>query len=270
MFSSSQSGNRRVSVSLPRRFVIDLLHFSKQIPTLPMQRTMQLQKVVAERSLTGGCGPRGQKICWSAIFIRAFALLAQRHPEFRRAYVKSPWPVFYESGVSVASFSVEREYQGEQVIVYGQVVAPEQKTLKEIDAAVRKLQHQPLDEVASFQAALRLSRLPMPLRRFVWWLGLNDGAAKAHFFGTFGISVVASYGAASLTLLSPVTSTINYGVFQEDGSLDVRVMYDHRVMDGAFVARSLVELEQILVTEVAGELAGIASDSEPSVAQTVV
>lgn len=97
----------------------------------------------------------------------------------------------------------------------------------------------------------------MPIRRLVWWLGLNDGAAKAHFFGTFGISVVASHGAASLMLLSPLTTTINYGVLRPDGTLDVRLMYDHRVMDGAFVARCLVKLEGILRDEVAKELSAL-------------
>ncbi len=74
----------------------------------------------------------------------------------------------------------------------------------------------------------------------------SDGACRGHFFGTFGISVVGSLGAAGLHILSPLTTTLNYWKFEPDGSLDVRLEYDHRVLDGVPVARVLEELEDTL------------------------
>ena len=56
-------------------------------------------------------------------------------------------------------------------------------------------------------------------------------------------------------LLSPLTTTLNYGAFGEDGSLDVRLTYDHRVVDGATVARALGHLEEVLTGPIVNELA---------------
>jgi hypothetical protein len=104
-----------------------------------------------------------------------------------------------------------------------------------------------------------ISRLPLPLRRLIWWLGLyGDGALRGYFFGTFGISAVASQGAAALHVLSPLTTTINYGVLESDGSLEVRLVYDHRVLDGAPIARALVALEATLHGPIRAELLEIA------------
>ena len=118
-----------------------------------------------------------------------------------------------------------------------------------------------------------LSSLPRPLRRLIWWLGLfADGAHRANFFGTFGISVVASLGAAGLHILSPLTTTLNYGPFDDEGEIDVRLTYDHRVLDGANAARAIGALEAALLGPILEELrAGPPSqaESEPKRARTV-
>src|SRR5690606_18465479 len=97
----------------------------------------------------------------------------------------------------------------------------------------------PLAKSKDFRRALCLSALPRPLRRLIWWVGLNVGRQRANYFGTFGLSVYSALGAEALHPLSPVTTLLNYGVIAPDGSVDVRVVYDHRVTDGATVARAL-------------------------------
>jgi hypothetical protein len=85
------------------------------------------------------------------------------------------------------------------------------------------------------------------VRRLVWWVGLNmSGYRRARNFGTFGVSVYSGLGAEALHPLSPLTTTLNYGIIGEDGTVDVRIIYDHRVMDGSTLARALVELEEVL------------------------
>lgn len=56
--------------------------------------------------------------------------------------------------------------------------------------------------------------------------------------GTFGITVDAGLGAASLHPLSLLATMLNYGVFDADGSMDVSITYDHRVLDGCIIARA--------------------------------
>src|SRR5438445_1735989 len=81
---------RAIPLSRPRRMVADLMHFAAGVPTVPVQRRMSLAPVVAARS---ACAERPS---WTAIFTKAYALVAAEFPELRRAYVKFPWPQFYE------------------------------------------------------------------------------------------------------------------------------------------------------------------------------
>ena len=48
----------------------------------------------------------------------------------------------------------------------------------------------------------------------------------------------SNLGAESLHPLSPLTTTLTYGVVRPDGTVPVRVVYDHRVMDGGTIARA--------------------------------
>lgn len=244
---------RWINLSPQRRFVCDLLHFAARVPSVPSQRRMQLADVIAARARAS------RRISWCAIFIKAYAIVSAARPELRRCYLPWIWPHLYEHPINVASFSLEREFRGEPGVFFARVPQPERLSLKALDQVVRHHQTAPVEHVPSFMQAMFLSRFPRPLRRLVWWLGLySDGACRGHFFGTFGISVVGSLGAAGLHILSPLTTTLNYGTFDDEGGLDVRLTYDHRVLDGAPVARALAELEEVLHSEIHAELIDLA------------
>ena len=243
-------------LSLPRRFVCDLLHFAKKVPSVPMQRRMQLVDLVTVRKRAR------DPVSWCAIFLKAYAIVAHRRPELRRAFLSFPWQRLYEHPTNLATFTVERDYRGESGVFVGRVSQPELLSLDELSRRVRWFKTAPLESVDTFRQALLLSRFPRPIRRLVWWLGLSiDGLYRARFFGTYGVSVVGAIGAASLHLLSPLTTVLNYGTFEPDGSLDVRLTYDHRVFDGATAARAIVELEEVLRGEILLELESLAAKS---------
>ncbi len=252
---------RQLPLSLPRKFVCDLLAFAKKVPSVPMQRRMKLGELVAARNASS---PR---ISWCAIFLKAYSIISAKQPELRRAYLPFPWPHLYEHPTNIASFSLERDYGGEDGVFLAQIPQPEKFSLLELDALVRHYKTVPIEQVPAYQRALLLTRLPRPVRRLVWRLGLYvDGMYRAGFFGTFAVSVVASLGAAGLHILSPLTTTLNYGTFEPDGSIDVRLTYDHRVLDGAHVARAMVALEEVLRGEILAELkAGLPAHSDRAV-----
>ena len=131
---------------------------------------------------------------------------------------------------------------------------PATRPLAEVGELIRMGMTTSVDDVKDFRGPLRISGFPLLLRRLLWWLGLNVGRQRIKYFGTFGISVYSSLGAESLHPVSPLTSTLTYGVFAPDGSVDVRLIYDHRVMDGATVARALARLEEVLNTSLRDEL----------------
>jgi hypothetical protein len=57
-------------------------------------------------------------------------------------------------------------------------------------------------------------------------------------------------------VLSPLTTTLTFGVFDADGSALVRLFFDHRVFDGVQPAAALEELERTLCGAIVEELRG--------------
>jgi len=243
---------RTFSLSVPRRVMCDLLAFARAIPTVPVQRQMNVAAVAAARSrLTVA----GESPGWCAVFTKAFAITALRFPELRRAYLSFPRPHLYEHPFSIASIAVERRHEEENAVFWGHLREPERQPLRELHAQLRRFKEEPISSIRPFRRMLQLGRLPRPLRRLAWWLALNlSGRKRAGYLGTFGVSAYSGLGAESLHPISPLTATMNYGTIGKDGTVSVRIVYDHRVMDGATVARALVCLEGVLNGEIVAEL----------------
>jgi hypothetical protein len=246
---------RAIKLSLPRRLVGDLMRFSVHVPRITVQRRMNLASLIRARQ---ALDPRPS---WTAIFLKGYAILSRETPELRRAYVKLPWPRLYEYPVSVASLAYERDYRGEQAVLLHRIKDPESRSIADIGALMEAARSHPVEEVRDFRRALTMARAPALLRRPLMWLGLNVGRQRANYFGTFQLSVYSGLGAESLNPLTPLTTLLNYGRIGEDGSVEVRIHYDHRVMDGANVARALERFEAILNGAVADELNRIAKDT---------
>ncbi|MFD1326612.1 hypothetical protein [Mycoplana ramosa] len=245
---------RALKISAPRRLVGDLMRFSIGIPRVTVQRQMNLGALVSARAA------QPQRPSWTVLFLKGYGLLSQETPELRRAYVKLPNPHFYEYPVSVASVAHEREHEGERIVLLGTIRAPERRSISDLQAMISAARSRPVHEIKEFRRALRLARLPGPVRWLLMWLGLNIARQRGRHFGTFQFSVYSGLGAESFNPLTPLTTLLNYGPIAEDGTVNVRILYDHRVMDGANVARALERFEEILNGEVAMEVNGLAQD----------
>jgi hypothetical protein len=231
---------RIVPLSIPRRIVGDLMYFAASMPTVAAQRRMQLTALVDARAQ---CSARPS---WPAIFTKAYATVAQDIPELRRAYLKLPWPHLYEYPVSVAHVAVERDYAGERAVFGCFVKDPAQVPLREIDRRIKYTAEAPIEEVRNAHRIAKIARLPLLVRRLLMWIALSVGRYRANHFGTFAVSAVSSLGSEILTPLSVWTTLLTYGVLADDGSLDVRIIFDHRAVDAATIARALARLEEVL------------------------
>ena len=80
----SQPKGRNLALSLPRRFICDLLHFARRVPTVPVQRRMNVAAVVAARAASA---PRPS---WAAIFTKAYGFVCAARPELAAASSRSP------------------------------------------------------------------------------------------------------------------------------------------------------------------------------------
>jgi hypothetical protein len=248
---------RSVSLSLPRRIVIDMLHFAIRVPTVPVQRSIGIASLVAARN---ACTDRP---LWSAIFAKAYALTAREFPELRRAYVKAPCPHLYEYPESVAAIVCRREYRGEPGLFPLLIKDPAGLSLDELSRLIRHATTAPIEEVKNFRRVLKVCQLPRPLRRLLYWLALNIGRQRANRVGTFGLSVYSALGAESLHPLSVWTTLLNYGPITADGKVNVRVIYDHRSLDGATVAQALASLDNKLTVTILDELVRMKTESGP-------
>jgi len=191
---------------------------------------------------------------WPAIFAKGFALLASEFPELRRGYCKFPYPHLFEWPATVANVAIEREIHGERAVLPFRIKNPAALPVAEMTRLIRVAATAPIDEVKDFRRALRLTGLPHLVRRVVWWFVLHVGRQRANYFGTFGVTAYPALGAESLHPLSPLTVTLTYGLVGDEGGVDVRLVYDHRVLDGGTVARAFVRFEQILNTSIRDEI----------------
>lgn len=245
---------RYLGLSLPRRIVNDMLYAGRQLTLTTIEKRMRLADVVAARSTAQ---PRPS---WCALFTKAVAAVAARHPELRRVYVPFPWPRLFEFHQNVAGIVVERTWHDESSLFLARVRAPEQMGIVELDACIRRFKDKPIAEISGFRGALRLARLPHLARRALWWMVMNVfPRVRGKFMGTFGVSVTAGMGATGLFVIAPWTYTLHYDVFAADGSLDVRLTFDHRVLDGAILAMALREVEEELCGAIRSELLGLRS-----------
>ena len=233
------------------------MHASIGVPFVSLARPLQI------RSLSEARAQATPRPGWAAIFVKAFALVAKEQPVLRTLYVKWPWPAFYELPRSVAMVAIARVEDGQDCVLPQKVTAPDEMTLSEVDAMIRHAKEAPIEQVPAFRKILRTTRLPLPLRRLFWMIGLNFGRQRANYFGSFGVTSVAAYGAGQLHALSPGPFVLSYGVEKSDQTVDVVLRWDHRITDAALMAKVLVRLEQVLNTEISAELRANRQQTEP-------
>ena len=241
---------RVVAISRSRRLVIDFMRFTQEVPRATVTRRMQLARLVAARRQSS----EAKRPMWTAIFAKAYGIVSDELPELRRAYVKFPRPHFYEYPQAVAMIPVTRDYFGEETILSTRIKNPATLSLSQLSQLLLRAKSLPTDEVNHYGRMMQIARLPGFLRLALWWIALNIGRQRANYFGTFLISTVSRYGGEFESVLSPVSTSLSYGVIAPDGSVDVRLTWDHRVMDGLPAARALMRLEEILVGPIVDDL----------------
>lgn len=226
---------------------MDVLHFNRRVPTCAHDRRFNLSHVASLRSRLPS------RISRSLLFIKAFALVAQKRSVLRQSYVAWPWPHVLEHPCSVGMLATHRDHQGEPWLFWSRFVEPENQSLVQMQ---KKLDHYQTDPVErTFSQQWQLSALPTLIRRIFWWWTLNCGGAKrATRVGTFFLSTLAAKGVEIQDPPAFLTCNLTYGPLDESGYCRVTLSYDHRLMDGTCVADVLNELEQTLNGEIAWEL----------------
>jgi hypothetical protein len=243
---------RYLPLAGPRRFIGDLVHFAHRIPSAPVSRTVDLSALAGPRTR------HGSRPSWASIFMKAYALVGAAHPPLRRSYLEFPWPRLYEHPWMNCALAIERTYRGEEGVFVGLFRAPERQTLAQLQQSVEWYKNETLEKVGFYRMALRFSQVPTPIRRFLWWSTLNvSGYKRCKRFGMFGLSSYGALGAEQVHPISPLTTTLTYGPIDPvTQHVVVKLIYDHRVLDGAYIARRLRDIEDTLNGPILDELNG--------------
>lgn len=241
MSEQSSPRGKVIPMHVGRRLVDELMHHARKVPSLPLARTCNIARLVAARAVASPAPS------WMAVFMRAYGLVSREIPELRQAWIPFPYPRIYEHPISECGVLIEREVQGAPAVLGTKIRAPEELSLLQIDLHLKEVREKPVEKVSSFRQLLRLARLPWPFRRwFLWRVISMCGYRRARRLGTFIISSLGNYGVEQMHPLTALTTYFTFGPISSDGDVTLKVIYDHRVMDGRTVARILVRLDEVL------------------------
>jgi hypothetical protein len=240
---------KSMQVPLGRRIVYDFLHASMSVPTVAIQKNMNVAELFSARQRAR------VRPSWMSIFTKAYAKTAAATPELRQVFLTFPWQRMFEYARPTADIVIEASVNGAPTLVTVPLQAPDTMPLLAMDQHLVACKEKPVERVRQFQRAMFLARFPALLRRWVWWYILNaSGPKRARYFSTFGVTSVGNWGVDSLRPLAPWTSLLHFGAIGADGVITMRLTYDHRVLDGSAPSKALIEMERILQTEILAEL----------------
>ncbi len=247
---SVRSG-RRKRISSSRSLPRDVLHYFLACPTCPQDREIDVGRLQEVR------GRLARPVSLPLVFLKAFAIVARRHPELRQCYRRWPWPHVLENDQNVAMLVVQRRYQDEPWVLWAKFVEPENTPLVEMQAKLDDYLQGPVEQ--TYRRQIQLAKLPTPLRRVFWWWTLNVSTKRAKRVGTYFLTTLAGQGC---TIQHPANflNSLTYGPVA-DGRTRLTLAYDHRLMDGVLVARALKRVEQVLNGELLEELESLVDDT---------
>ena len=251
-----KSKSRYRPVPLPRRWVNDIVHFGKKSHVIGCTWRINLAPALTARAA------HQPIIGWTALWVKALALVSRRHPELRTAYLPFPWARLYEHPDCVCTVVIERTWQGASAVFFDQIKKPDTLSLTDLDNWLRRLKQEPVENFSSFRRAIRFSRPPVLVRRLIWSLALYwFGPLRSRYLGTCALNPFPTGGSVTQST-TPISFLLYYGLVEPNGDTQVHILFDHRVMDGIDAYRILRNIEATLNREIAAELKQGAATSE--------
>ena len=230
-----------------RGCVNDVAILALDIPLFPVDRLMQLEAVAAARNTAA------VRIGWAAIFLKAYGLVARETPLLRSWLAGRFRQRLATSSESVASLAINRGDDGDDRLFFARLARPEATPLPLLQKSIDRFVTQPVEE--AFKRQLELEGVPGWLRRTILrWNMRSTSPKRVTRIGTFSLSTLAGFSATNRFHPTICTTSLSYGPLDGDGRCLVTVIADHRVLDGAAVAKALARLEEVLTTEIVAEL----------------
>jgi hypothetical protein len=237
------------ALSLSQRYLGDLAHLAQQIPMTHVERRFRLEGLVAARETAV---PRPG---WLALFTKALAFVAAAHGELRQTCKSLPSPCVYEHPDSVAAIGVSRPYDETVPWLWARVRSPERRSLVDLDSLLRRFKEDAGHTIGQVRRVHARCRWPQWVRRLAWWHAATlTGLRHARRLGTMAVASVGQQGAALRSARYPATAVLSYGPLGPDGTADVSLQFDARVLTVVQAAAILQDVERALTCEILMEL----------------
>ena len=128
---TSRAKDRNLRVSVARRLMIDLMWASAGMARVNVTRLVKLSDVMSARRVLA------DPPSLTAIFVKAFALVAVEMPELRRVYMKWPWPHLHEYADNTVSIPHEAQIMGDIGLLPLRLRQPDLLSLRLLTPKVR-------------------------------------------------------------------------------------------------------------------------------------
>lgn len=201
----------------------------------------------------------GQNVTVTAILLKAIAVAQKIHPESRTEWLPFGQRVTYQT--IVAGFTVERNIDGQQTVLLGEIEHPIEKSFDEIAAELKAHAEGPIEKVRPLHMQNVFSFLPYFLRQAILQIGkrfpfLRLTCQKA----TFGLTSLGKFGVSAHTCPCLCACSFSIGSIEDrlvvrDGAAVVRSMmtvglnYDERALDGFAAARFMQTVRKLMEGE---------------------
>lgn len=249
--------SRWKKLSPGRILVSDLTTIANRIPFVPLIREFDLPELDLLRRQVR---PR---ISWTAMMIKAYAIVARQRPELRQIYMSRPYAHIYEHPRNIAQLTITRQVDGESRLFFARFCDPDVRSLIDLQRHYDYIRRAPIAEIRQFRHQIRFARMPSFIRIPVWRL-LTDwwGSKRATNLGTFGMSLSRGmYDTKGLFHLGPATTVLGYELLPMQGKSRITMTFDHRVLDGAPATDILEQVCTTLRSDIASELECLALET---------
>ena len=159
----------------------------------------------------------------TAIFVKAFAVVAAEVPELRRAYMKWPCPHLYEYADSTVSVLQGASDHGRHWALPIRFRKPDAVPLGELSGMICRSADAPIGASKLHRDLIALAKCPLIIRRLVWELCLNIPRLRRHTLGTYGVSSVARWQTELGTSRTPLPCLLSCGPTDLLGQVIVRL-----------------------------------------------
>ena len=233
----------------------DLMHFARKLPSIPMQRRMKLDDLIAARRLSA---PAGRLVRDLSESLRDHLGRAPRVTPGLTC--RFPGRISTSNPGNIATFAARSEpTTAKKAVFLAQGSPPRDRQAGRPGYRRPPIQGRP-DRQRRFLSPGLVGQSPSPAGAAVALVG--GGSMSTVCCGRSRLWHVqhqrrrlAGGGQPGCQLSAADDDAEDYGVFLPDGSIDVRLTYDHRVLDGANVAQALAAMEEVLNGEILPEQA---------------